>query len=158
MESTESTGKKYSVDDIFDSLEEDIALGILHPRERLIEEDLCRKYRTKRHVVRQVFTNLESHGLIKRVRNRGVFVSDYTIDEIEHIYAVRKLLECEAARNLPLPGNDEWLNNLKIITEQHTAAIESGDLRKVFRENISFHRVFFFCMWKSVSHPIGRGF
>ncbi len=137
MESTE-VREKYSVDDIFDSLEEDIALGILHPRERLIEEDLCRKYRTKRHVVRQVFTNLESHGLIKRVRNRGVFVSDYTIDEIEHIYAVRKLLECEAARNLPLPGNDEWLNNLKIITEQHTAAIESGDFKK------SFSRKYFF--------------
>ena len=34
-------------------LEEDIVFGRLHPRERLIEEDISSRFQAKRHVVRQ---------------------------------------------------------------------------------------------------------
>src|SRR6218665_2149217 len=38
--------------DIVQRLEEEIALGVPRPRERLVEDDLMARFRTKRHVVR----------------------------------------------------------------------------------------------------------
>src|ERR1700756_5104513 len=39
---------------VSDELEEQIVLGVLHPRERLVEDDLCERFNLKRHVARQV--------------------------------------------------------------------------------------------------------
>jgi len=39
-------------------LEEEIVLGFLHPRERLVEDDLLERFGLKRHVVRQVLVEL----------------------------------------------------------------------------------------------------
>src|SRR5580698_5059178 len=48
-------------------LEEDIVLGRRHPRERLIEQDLCEQFRTHRADVRLAFFELEKKGIIQRI-------------------------------------------------------------------------------------------
>src|SRR5690242_12134860 len=56
------------------ALEEDIVLGWLQPRERLIEEDLATRFEVKRHVVREAIAELERMGLVERVQNKGAAV------------------------------------------------------------------------------------
>ena len=56
---------------IVDKLETDIVFGRLHPRERLIEDDLMARFGAKRHLVRQALVELERMGLVRRTRNRG---------------------------------------------------------------------------------------
>jgi DNA-binding GntR family transcriptional regulator len=46
------------------SLEEDIVLGRLHPRERLIEDELMRRFAAKRHVVRRALADLQQMGIV----------------------------------------------------------------------------------------------
>src|SRR5271157_1197311 len=85
------------------SLEEDIVLGRRHPRERLVEQDLCERFDTHRGDVRLALFELEKKGLIERIRNRGAMVRDLTPKEVMEVYAVREELEAMAARILPFP-------------------------------------------------------
>lgn len=125
------------------ALEEEIVFGRLHPRERLIEEELASRFEAKRHIVRQALVELERLGLVERVRNRGAVVRLYSAEEVEDINAVRELLEAHAASLIPLPLSSGAIAVLAAIQERHARAIQESDRRGVFRTNIEFHKILF---------------
>lgn len=131
------------VDDIVLAIEEDIVLGRLNPKERLVEEDLIDRFNCKRHVVRQALFQLDAIGLVERIKNRGAFVKAYTPEEVENLYAMRELLETAGAQSIPLPASTGMIDELKRIHHQHRHAVKHNDLRRVFRLNIAFHRTLF---------------
>src|SRR5690606_10746603 len=121
-------------------LEEEIVLGRLRPRERLLEEDLAREFDTKRHVVRAALAELEGMGIVVRQPNRGAMVRDFAAEEVEQIYNVREVLERYAAQIIPLPADPELLARLREIHARHGRAVDAGEPRTVFRANLEFHR------------------
>ena len=129
--------------DIVERLEEEIALGLLRPRERLVEDDLLARFNIKRHVVRQVLAELELMGMVTRRPNRGAAVRDFTTLEVEQIYFVREILERAAVEVMPLPVAPQVVQTLERVHTQHCAAVRAGRLRDVFRLNLSFHQTFF---------------
>jgi DNA-binding GntR family transcriptional regulator len=130
-------------DDIVSQLEEEIVFGVLHPRERLIEENLTQRFDEKRHVVRVALERLEAAGFVVRIPNRGAFVRELTATEAIEIYEVREILEVAAARRTPLPVGKAVLEEMRAIQKRHTAAIAARDLHAVFYMNIEFHRLQF---------------
>ena len=124
-------------------LEEDIVLGRRHPRERLIEQDLCEQFNTHRADVRLALFELEKKDIIQRIPNRGAIVRDLTPNEVTEIYAVREELEVMAVRILPFPVGRSNIDKLDDIQRKHSAAIDSGDLLTVFYSNLYFHRTLF---------------
>jgi DNA-binding GntR family transcriptional regulator len=138
--SNDSEGR---AEEVAAALEEEIALGQLAPRERLVEQDLAERFGVKRHVVRQALLDLVAMGLVVRQANRGAAVRDFTAQEVEQLYLVRSLNEACAARLIPLPAPPSLIKELKAIHERHISAIARGDLRRVFRENLQFHRSLF---------------
>lgn len=129
--------------DIVERLEEEIALGLLRPRERLVEDDLIARFAAKRHVIRQVLVDLELMGIVSRPPNRGALVRDIGPQEVEQIYFVRDLLERTAIEIMPLPAAPEVLRALVDLHERHGRAAKEGRLRDVFRLNLEFHNVLF---------------
>jgi DNA-binding GntR family transcriptional regulator len=128
---------------IMTSLEEDIVLGRRHPRERLVEQDLCDRFSTHRGDVRLALFELEKKGIVQRIPNRGAIVRDLSPREVTDIYAVREELEVMAARILPFPVAAADLAKLEQLQKQHSAAIDAGDMLTVFYTNLHFHRVLF---------------
>jgi DNA-binding GntR family transcriptional regulator len=124
-------------------LEEDIVLGRLHPRERLIEDDLMRRFEVKRHVIRQSLVELEKMGIVERVPNRGALVRRYESLEIQQLYVVRDLLETHAAQLIPMPLSRSDLDDLKQVQLKHDRAVEAWDLGQVFHSNVEFHELLF---------------
>ena len=124
-------------------LEEDIVLGRRHPRERLIEQDLCELFKTHRADVRLALFELEKKGIIERIPNRGAMVRGLTPLEVKEIYAVREELEVMAVRIIPFPVAPKDIGRLEELQRQHTAAVAGGDLLTVFYSNLSFHRVLY---------------
>jgi len=124
-------------------LEEDIVFGRVHPRERLIENDLMDRFGAKRHVVRQALAELERIGLAERLPGRSVTVRDLTPAEVEQVYAMRELLETAAAQWMPLPGGGELIARLTAIQDAHDEAAARRDLASLFRINIAFHQALF---------------
>jgi DNA-binding GntR family transcriptional regulator len=125
------------------SLEEDIVLGRRHPRERLVEQDLCDRFNTHRGDVRLALFELEKKGIVQRIPNRGAMVRDLTPRDVMDIYAVREELEVMAARILPFPVAAADLAKLEEIAKSHSAAIDSDDMLTVFYANLHFHQTLF---------------
>lgn len=131
------------VDVIATSLEEDIVLGRRHPRERLIEQDLCDRFNTHRGDVRLALFELEKKGIVHRIPNRGAIVRDLTPKDVMDIYAVREEVEVMAARILPFPVAATALAKLDELQRRHSAAIDKGDMLTVFYSNLHFHQTLF---------------
>lgn len=135
----EALSLSHGVDDIVAVLEEDIVLGLLHPHQRLVEDELIERFGVKRHVVREVLSRLEHMGLVERRRNVGAMVYAFQPKEVIDLYDMRILLECEAMRRIPLPLPKAELEELKRIQRVHDQAVNSDERRTVFRSNQRFH-------------------
>ena len=124
-------------------LEEDIVLGRRHPRERLVEQDLCVHFNTHRGDVRLALFELEKKGIVQRIPNRGAIVRDLTPDEVTGIYGVREELEVMAVCILPFPVLTADIERLEALQREHSRAVDAGDLLGVFYSNVYFHRALF---------------
>ena len=124
-------------------LQEHIVLGRLAPGARLVEEELADQLKTKRHVLRQAFVELERFGLVERKPNRGASVRQLTLQDVSQIYAVRAILERAAAESIPLPMKKVDLQAIEAAQRTHDQAVQAGDAKAVFRANFGFHRSLF---------------
>src|SRR6202167_5503552 len=112
--------EKTMADVIATGLEEDIVLGRRHPRERLIEQDLCDRFNTHRGDVRLALFELEKKGIVQRIPNRGAIVRDLTPKEVMEIYAVREELEVRAVRILAFPVAAGDIAKLDELQKKHS--------------------------------------
>lgn len=143
------------LDRVVAALEEDIVLGKLHPRERLIEEDLCERFGVTRHVLRLVFAELSRMGVVERIPNRGALVRAFSSKDVEQLYSLREMLEASAAGQIAFPVMDADLEELRQIQSQHDRAVDIDDLVLLFRSNQRFHsKLFSLCGNKFLAEAI----
>jgi DNA-binding GntR family transcriptional regulator len=124
-------------------LEEDVVLGRRHPRERLVEQDLCTAFATHRGDIRLALFELEKRGIVERIPNRGAIVRDLKPREVSEVYSVREELEVMAVRILPFPVAPSEILRLEAVQREHGKAVDAGDLLAVFHSNVQFHRALF---------------
>lgn len=139
----------HQVRQIVEALEEQIVLGWLLPRERLVEDKLTAEFDCKKHVVREAIFELERMGLIEHVPNKGASVRVLSPDEVGQIYSVRAVLETLAAEQIPLPGSAEFVAELKEIQQSHAQAVDEKDYRAAFHANQAFHH----CLFAACGNP-----
>ena len=125
------------------ALEEDIVLGRLHPRERLIEEELCERFGVTRHILRLVFAELSRMGIVERIPNRGALVRAFSSKDVEQLYTLRAMLETSAAAQIAFPVSDADMEELRQIQAKHDRAVADDDLVLLFRSNQQFHSKLF---------------
>ncbi len=123
------------------SLQHDIVFGRLKPRERLVEEEMSARFEVGRHVIRAVLEELDRAGLVVRRPNRGAVVRDYTADEMNKLYDVRRLLHREAAMVMELPGAPTLVAELRGINDAYRRSCKNGDLYDAAGLNEQFHQV-----------------
>jgi DNA-binding transcriptional regulator YhcF (GntR family) len=81
-------------------LERQILDGVFAPGEHLREVELSESYEVGRHTLRAAFDRLVRRGVLDKARNRGVFVREFTPQDVTEIYEVRTALEVQAFRML----------------------------------------------------------
>jgi DNA-binding GntR family transcriptional regulator len=134
---------------VYNQLEKEILLGILKPRERLLEVELCRKLGISRPLLREVFRRLEGVGLVAFHPNRGVVVREFSQEEIENVYSVRIVLERMAAPLIIQKLTSETLQQLMEINQDFEKASCNGDIAEMIPSNVSFHRG----IWRITGNP-----
>lgn len=138
--------KPRAAEAIFEALRREIAFGRLKPRERLIEHDLCQRFATSNHNIRQAFELLDRVGLVERRANRGVEVKALTSTELDDLHEVHALLQGEGARKLDLLHSDAIALRLTDINGRYAEAIRSGNVEDAVLANDAFHTATFdFC-------------
>ena len=130
-------------DEVFHALRQDILLGRLHPRERLIEEELTTRFGVGRYVVRSALDELSRIGLVSRRPNRGVVVSDYNPAEVAKLYEMREILQRAAIARIILPAAPELMAELRTINQHYADSYARGELDEVAEANAVFHRTLF---------------
>lgn len=81
-----------------DALRDAIVNRRLSPGTKLTEVDVAALFDVSRTVVRAALQQLAFEGLVKSERNRGAFVAYPTPDEARQVFAARRLIEPELAR------------------------------------------------------------
>ncbi len=85
-------------DQVYEVLREAIINGDLPAGSRLRIRDVAAQVGTSVMPVREAIRRLEEGGFAHREPHKGAVVKGLTLEELVHVYAVRKLLEREAAR------------------------------------------------------------
>ncbi len=125
---------------VYRTLEEEIILGRLRPRERLPESALCVRLKVSRTLLREVFRRLEAAGLIAFQRNCGVSVRDFSPAEVEDVYYFRSALERAAIPLIVQRVRPEDIRELRTIGREFEAVCRGGDMSAMILTNLAFHR------------------
>src|SRR5438552_645682 len=75
------------------AIREAILNGKLAPGARIVESRLAKQMRVGQSAVREALQELEFQGFAVRVANKGAFVTDFSLEDINQIYRVRMELE-----------------------------------------------------------------
>lgn len=134
--------KKSLRDEIYEKVKENITHGLLSPGERLIEDQLAKTFNASRSPVREALRLLESEGLIKFERNKGITVSKLSIKEVEEIYELRWLLEGHAAYLTAEKATKKDVAYLKELQGHLRLAAKNVDMKAWLANNAEFHRFF----------------
>ena len=82
----------------YDLLKEEIISAELRPGAFVVEEECAERLRMSRTPVREALKKLEHEGLVQRIPQQGVFVTELSIHDFLEICEVRDRLESYACR------------------------------------------------------------
>lgn len=121
------------------ALLEEISTGDLRPNQRLDEVGLAERFGASRTPVREALSRLTAQGVLVQGERRGVFVAEYSREELSQIFEAMHEIEAACARiasqRLTLLSRSE----IEAAQADCVAAAESGDRQQYLRANESFH-------------------
>lgn len=85
-------------------LRAEILSGTLLPGERIVEEQLTRRFGTSRAPLREALRLLGQQGLVEHLPRRGVRVTQLSARDIDELFGLRDALEQYAMRTALAPG------------------------------------------------------
>lgn len=88
---------KTIAEQVYDLLKKKILYHEILPGERLLEVALCESLKVSRTPVREAFRLLQQDGLVERVPQGGVQVTDLSLEDLKEVSALRTVLEVYAA-------------------------------------------------------------
>ncbi|MEA2526360.1 MAG: hypothetical protein QOF73_3587 [Thermomicrobiales bacterium] len=100
------------------NLREAIVRGQMRPGERLRTEEIARQFGVSRIPVREALHSLVAEGFVTLSPQRGAFVAELSVEDIEEIYLLRRLLEPVAARLATGNLTPELIDRLVKIVEE----------------------------------------
>ena len=122
-------------DQVYDVLRESIINGDLPAGSRLRIRDVAAQVGTSVMPVREAIRRLEEGGFAHREPHKGAVVKGLTLEELVHVYAVRKILEREAARQGSERITSEDCDRMEAEYELMQAAIAQEDVEEHLRHD-----------------------
>jgi DNA-binding GntR family transcriptional regulator len=136
-------------DQIYDLLKKKILENEIKPGERLMQEEIAQVFNASRTPIREALILLEKDGLVERLPQGGVRVTQIDIETVRDVFGIRRALEAYAVELAceKIQGPD--IDKLGEIEKQASAilAIPSVDnetkLQKLIELNSSFHEIIY---------------
>lgn len=119
-----------------------ILRGELRPGERLVEQQLAKALGVGQNAVREALFDLAHHGFVRRVVNRGTYVTSLTFEEASKLAEVRGALEALAidlVRRRAAGEPIDWVPLENLLEEMRQAA-HAGDREAFYGADLSWHR------------------
>jgi len=110
--------------------------GALAPGTRLREVRLAASLGVSRNTLREALRGLAEQGLITHHPHRGVVVTDLSADDIDDLYALRRVIELAALEHVA----PDRIAALREATDAFASALERGDAVEALECDFRFHR------------------
>jgi DNA-binding GntR family transcriptional regulator len=118
--------------------------GLLKPGDTIVERQIAREMNVGTPVVREALISLKHEGFVRRVKNKGSFITAFDADEVRDLYTLRIELETLALQWARPRATKADLDELKRMVDRLVEAGERNDRREFLERDFEFHR---FC-WK----------
>lgn len=132
-----------SVDKVRRHLERRILEGALRPRQRIIEQEICRRVRLSRSPVREALRLLAADGLVEIHARRGARVADVTRSEVRDVFQVFEELEALSTRLASIRMPRRGLARVATLLRAMRRAAQEGTVRTYFRLNGELHQTLY---------------
>ncbi|MEN9741367.1 MAG: hypothetical protein RIR66_323, partial [Actinomycetota bacterium] len=134
---------------VLTELREMIGSGKLEPGQQIVQESLSAALGVSRVPIREALRVLEGEGQVIHFPNRGYFVTDLSVEDLEEVYRIRAILEEEALR-LAIPlltdSDIEYIESIQVELEK---AVASKKISGITETNRRFH----FAMFEASNMP-----
>jgi DNA-binding GntR family transcriptional regulator len=120
-------------------IREMIRKGALKKGDRILEAPMCQAMGVSRTPLREALRILSSEGLIELIPNRGAYVAQPSIKDIEEMFYVMSILEGTCARVCVEKMDDEGLRRLDDLYRKLEEHCQTEDREKYMAVNHSFH-------------------
>jgi DNA-binding GntR family transcriptional regulator len=107
------------------------------PGHRLVDTEIAVEYGTSRMPAREALMSLMSQGFLNQT-TRGFVVPELTPQDVHDLFAVRKLLEPEAAASAARNLDEAGLATLHVARDMARDACAADDAEALMEANIAF--------------------
>lgn len=125
---------------IYGDLRERLQHGAIGPRERLVDLELAAAYGTSRMPAREALLRLVAEGYLVGT-TRGFAVPTLSLQDIRDIFAVRRLLEPQAAADAARHIDATAVAELDAAIAQARASVANDDGELMILANMAFRQV-----------------
>ena len=127
-------------DQVLNAMKDAFFEGQLKPGSPIVERSVAEQMNVGTPVVREALIALEGQGLVRRVKNTGTYVTEFTPDEIRQLYALRVELEGLALQWARPRVTEADLKELEKMVDEIVEAGEAGRRREFLERDYEFHR------------------
>lgn len=131
--------KQSTAQRIEQGLVEEISAGQLEPGERLDETRLAERFGASRTPVREALSRLTAQGVLVQGEKRGVFVAEYSREELSQIFEAMHEIEAACARIASQRLNFLSKTEIEMAQNKCLEAARAGDRLGYLHANEAFH-------------------
>ena len=126
---------------VYRALKEKIIKGTIKPGTKISEGEIAKQMGVSRTPIREAMRKLEVDGLVIMNPNKGGQVIDFSIEDLQEVLQIRKLLEGFAAYIAAKKISDKEIIKLGEIIEKMRNAATKSDIATYTNLNSQFHNV-----------------
>jgi DNA-binding GntR family transcriptional regulator len=134
---------------VISALKEAFFNGKLKPGDPIIERQLAREMNVGTPVVREALISLKHEGFVRRVNNKGSYVTQFSPEEVRHLYMLRVELETLALQWARTRVTEQDLSDLTELADGLVEAGKEGSRSEFLRRDFEFHCHY----WKLCGNP-----
>lgn len=150
--------KKTLREQLAEILRSQILSAEIAPGERIIEEEISKKYQVSRGPVREALRQIEEEGLVTYIPHKGCVVKMLTHEEMSEAYLIRSTLEGLAVKIYSGKMSQDGMNKLQESIHNLQSAAEEKNLYEIIMADEQFHQAIveeagckkLLQMWKSL--------
>ena len=147
--STRHDGPGTTTQHVLDELRRAIVAGQYRPGDRVHQEEIAERLGVSVAPVREALRALEQEGQVVYRPRRGYAITELRIEDLQEIYALRRLLEERAVRATLPHIDDAAVERIGLAARECADAARRGDVAAELDANRRFH----FGMFEAPGQP-----
>lgn len=118
-----------------------ILMGKFKPGKKMLETTIAQELNVSRNPVREALRQLEQEGIVEYIPQKGCFLREINLEELEEIFRLRANLEIISLEYCNFKIADETIKKLERIIAELSSIKKSKNFDNMFILGLKFHEL-----------------